>query len=200
MLLSKRSRLKKKVCWNCLWNSEILLSLMFFIYNSNGLNSDSEEGEKNVTVQKIPFKEKVCWNCLWNSEILLSLMFFIYNSNGLNSDSEEGEKHLYSVMEIKSADEIMNPRFNPKVFFLKGQGMLLSKRSRLKKRVCWNCLWNSEILSSLMFFIYNSNGLNSDSEEGEKNVTVQMIPFKEKSLLELFVELRNFIKFDVFYL
>ncbi|GFR16154.1 hypothetical protein TNCT_642641 [Trichonephila clavata] len=72
--------------------------------------------------------------------------------------------------------------------------MLLSKRSRLKKRVCWNCLWNSEILSSLMFFIYNSNGLNSDSEEGEKNVTVQKIPFKEKSLLELFVELRNFIK------
>ncbi|GFR07554.1 hypothetical protein TNCT_489651 [Trichonephila clavata] len=32
------------------------------------------------------------------------------------------------------------------------------------------------------------------------NVTVQMIPFKEKSLLELHVELRNFIKFDVFYL
>ncbi|GFQ82018.1 hypothetical protein TNCT_223361 [Trichonephila clavata] len=51
------------------------------------------------------------------------------------------------------------------------------------------------INKGLMCFIYNSNGLNSDSEEGEKNVTVQMIPFKEISLLELHVELRNFINF-----
>ncbi|GFQ96962.1 hypothetical protein TNCT_233021 [Trichonephila clavata] len=74
---------------------------------------------------------------------------------------------------MKSSVMLRNLQMQLKVTsrFREDDRMLLSKRSRLKKKVCWNCLWNSEILSSLMFFIYNSNGLNSDSEEGEKTWT-----------------------------